>query len=165
MLALEARRDLLDGLTEELSSLAIADPEARELAKLLLHDHAFENEPETVGPESRASRIDALRARLRRKLRPGDDRFLAETCPTPELEAALRQVIGLHDLSRALRSQLREAQGALAAEPTESNLAWLSDVVARLAALQQMPASSDMKGDERSLEQVLAEAPTYKVLR
>lgn len=165
VLALEARRDLLDGLTEELSSLAIADPEARELAKLLLHDHAFENEPETVGPESRARRIDALRARLRRKLRPGDDRFLAETCPTPELEAALRQVIGLHDLSRALRSQLREAQGALAAEPTESNLAWLSDVVARLAALQQMPASSDMKGDERSLEQVLAEAPTYKVLR
>ena len=51
------------------------------------------------------------------------------------------------------------------AEGIEPNLAWLSDVHSRLAALQQMPASSDVKGDERSLEQVLAEAPTYKILR
>ncbi len=165
VLALDARRDLLHELTEELSSLAFSDLQARELAQLLLHDHAYEDEPEADVTQSRATKIETLRARLRRKLRPGDDRFLAETCPTSELEAALRQAIGLHDLSRALRSKLRDAQGALAAEPTEANLAWLADVHATLAALQQMPASSDVKGDERSLEQVLAEAPTYKVLR
>jgi DNA primase len=166
VLALDARRDLLDGLTEELSSLAISDPEARELAKLLLHDHALENEPETVGMESRATRIDALRARLRRKLRPRDDRFLVETCPTAELEAVLRQVIGLHDLSRAVRSELHDAERALAGEEgTEAEVAWLADIHARVAASQQMPATSDMPGDQRSLEQVIAEAPVYKVLR
>ena len=166
VLALDARRDLLDGLTEELSSLAISDPEARELAKLLLHDHALENEPETVGMESRATRIDVLRARLRRKLRPRDDRFLVETCPTAELEAVLRQAIGLHDLSRAVRSELHDAERALAGEEgTEAEVAWLADIHARVAASQQMPATSDMPGDQRSLEQVIAEAPVYKVLR
>jgi DNA primase len=165
VLALDARRDLLHELTEELSRLEFYEPQAKEFARLLLDDHAFENEPQADGTLARARKIETLRARLRRKLRPGDDRFLAETCPTAELEAALRQAIGLHDLSRALRSQLRDAQDALAADPTEANFARLSDVQARLAALQQMPASSDVKGDERSLEQVLAEAPTYNVLR
>ncbi|MBV9517466.1 MAG: DNA primase [Hyphomicrobiales bacterium] len=169
VLALEARRELLHELTEELSSLAFADPDARELVQLLLHAHAYveerEREPLTQVSDEEAVKIGRLRERLRRKLRPGDDRFFAKNCATSELEAALRQALGLRDRSRKLRSELRDAQGALAAEPTEANLAWLSDVHARLAALQQMPASSDEQGDERSLEQVLAEAPTYKVLR
>ncbi|MBV8765155.1 MAG: DNA primase [Hyphomicrobiales bacterium] len=166
VLALDARRDLLHELTEELSSLAIADPPARELAQLLLDEHAFENEADALGAHNRTTRIDALRQRLRRKLRPGDDRFLAETFPATELEAVLRQAMGLHDLSRALRSQLRDAERALGgAEATEAEVAWLADIHSRVAALHQMPAASDSKENERSLDQVLAEAPVYKVLK
>ncbi|MBV8450276.1 MAG: DNA primase [Hyphomicrobiales bacterium] len=165
VLALDMRRDLLDEYAESPSTLFFSDPEAKRLSKSLLDEHAYENEKESSSEQSRDSDIEQLRAKLRRKLRPGDERFLTENCAPPEFEAALRQAIGLHDLSRALQNELREAQHALAAEPTDANLAWLSDVKTRLGALQQMPASSDVEGDARSLEQVLAEAPTYKVLR
>jgi DNA primase len=77
----------------------------------------------------------------------------------------LGQAIGLHERSRALGSELRDAQRALADEFSEASLAWLRDVQTRLAALQQMPASSDIKSDERSLEQAMADAPTRKVQR
>jgi DNA primase len=166
VLALDARRDLLHEYAENPSALAFfSDPDAKRLSKVLLDEHAYENERARDFAPRRDGELDALRAKLRRKLRPGDDRFLSSGCAPSELEAALRQAMGLHDLSRSLRSELRNAQQALAAEGIEPNLAWLSDVHSRLAALQQMPASSDVKGDERSLEQVLAEAPTYKILR
>jgi DNA primase len=163
VLGLDARRDLLAELAEDLSSLAFSDPDALALARALLDDHAFEAERQGGGPASIATDLDARRARLRRKLRPGDGRFLAPHGVPAELEAELRQAIGLHDRSRALRSELRDAERALGAEATEASLAWLSDVHVRLAALQQMPASSDGEGGGgRTLEQAIAEAPTRR---
>jgi len=61
-----------------------------------------------------------------------------------------------------LRSELRDAERALGAEPSEASLAWLSDVHDRLAALQQMPASDDKARGGRSLEQAIADAPVRK---
>jgi DNA primase len=52
----------------------------------------------------------------------------------------------------------------LGAEASEANLAWLSDVHDRLAALQQMPASSEGERTGRTLEQAIAEAPVRKRL-
>ena len=102
VLGLDARHDLLATLVEDLSSLAISDPDARALARALLDGHAFEGEEGTV---LSGADLDALRQRLRRKLRPGDGRFL-DTAADPEaLEIELRQAIGLHDRSRALRSE------------------------------------------------------------
>ncbi|MFI5015297.1 MAG: DNA primase [Hyphomicrobiales bacterium] len=159
VLALDARRDLLVELAEDLSSLAFSDPDARALARTLLDDHAFEDEREGGAPSSSASELEARRARLRLKLRPGDGRFLAPNCSAAELEAELRQAVGLHDRSRALRNELRDAERALGADSTEASLAWLSDVHARLAALQQMPASSDSQVAGRTLDQSIAESP------
>jgi DNA primase len=103
-----------------------------------------------------------VRTRLRRKLRPGDGRFRNADAEPEALEAELRQAIGLHDRSRALRSEMRDAERALGADPTEASLAWLSDVHDRLAALQQMPASSERQSVGRTLEQAIAEAPIRK---
>ncbi|MFI5015839.1 MAG: DNA primase [Hyphomicrobiales bacterium] len=160
VLGLDARPDLMAELAEDLSSLAFFDPDARLLARTLLDDHAFEGEGEGASPS--ASDPEAVRARLRRKLRPGDGRFLNADAEPEALEAELRQAIGLHDRSRALRSEMRDAERALGADPTEASLAWLSDVHDRLAALQQMPASSERQSVGRSLEQAIAEAPTRK---
>ena len=160
VLGLEARRDLLAGLAEDLSSLAFSDPDARSLARALLDGQAFEGEAGTAIPAGAG--IEALRERLRRKLRPGDGRFLDATAEPQALEAELRQAIGLHDRARALHSELRDAQRALGDEPSEASLAWLSDVHDRLSALQQMPASSESKVGERTLAQAIAEAPVRR---
>ncbi|SDR47010.1 DNA primase [Rhizobiales bacterium GAS113] len=166
VLGLDARRDLLVELAEELASLAFSDPDARSLARCLLDDHAFEDEREGTAASPSVPEFEALRTRLRRKLRPGDGRFLQPHHVAAELEAELRQAISLHDLSRALRSELRDAEQALGAEATEANLAWLSDVHGRLALLQHLPASADTQGSGgRSLEQAIAEAPVRKQLR
>ena len=163
-LGLDARRDLLAELAEELASLAFADADARALARHLLDDHAFEAERQG-GAGVATPEIEALRERLRRKLRPGDGRFLQPRNGAAALEAELRQAISLHDRSRALQNELRDAQQALGAEATEANLAWLADVHGRLSALQHLPASSEAEGGERSLEQAIAEAPGRKQLR
>jgi DNA primase len=60
---------------------------------------------------------------------------------------------------------LRDAERALGADSSEASLAWLSDVHDRLAALQQMPASSDSQAAGRTLEQAIAEAPVRNRLR
>jgi len=165
VLGLDARRDLLAELAEDFSSLAFTDPDALALARLLLDDHAFEEEREAGAAQSGAPDAAMLRERLRRKLRPGDGRFLVADSGAAELEAELRQAIGLHDRSRALRSEMRDAERALGAEATEANLAWLHDLHDRLAALQQMPASSDSQRVERTLEQAILEAPTRRRLK
>jgi DNA primase len=159
VLGLEAHPDLLATLAEELPTLAFNDPDARALARALLDGHAFDGE---IGGAKSGAELEGLRERLRHKLRPGDGRFLDPAARPELLEAELRQVIAFHDQSRAWRSELRDAERALAADPSEANLAWLADLHDRRAALQQMPASSEAERTGRTLEQAIADAPVRK---
>jgi DNA primase len=128
VLAIDARHELLAELAEELSSLAFSNPDAREMARALLDAHAFEGEEDVLFTTPDSVELDKRRARLRQMLRPGDERFLARETSPALLEEAVRQAIGLHDLARALRGQLRDAERALAAEQSEVSLASLQSL-------------------------------------
>jgi DNA primase len=52
-------------------------------------------------------------------------------------------VVSLHRKSRTLNRELKDAEQALGAEPSDENLAWLRDVQGRLAALDGSEAQID----------------------
>jgi DNA primase len=128
VLGIDARHELLAELAEELSSLAFSNPDAREMARALLDAYAFEGEEDVLFTTPDSVELDKRRARLRQMLRPGDERFLTPEASPALLEEAVRQAIGLHDLARALRGQLRDAERALAAEQSEVSLASLQSL-------------------------------------
>jgi DNA primase len=156
VLGIEARRQLLVDLAEELSSLAFSDPDARALARALLDDHAFEGEGGVVPSNRDSDDLGKRRERLRRKLRPGDERFLGPETAPALLEEAIRQAIGLHDLARALRGELRDAERTLAAEQSDASLASLKSLREAYNALHHASREDDGQDSTTALENVMA---------
>jgi DNA primase len=156
VLGIEARRELLVEFAEELSSLALSDPDARELARALLDEHAFEGAGDGVPQRPFSGDIDKRRERLRHKLRPGDERFLAPDTATALLEEAIRQAIGLHDLTRALRGELRDAERALAAEQSDVSLASLQSLREAYNVVHHASREEDSPNGPSTLDDVIA---------
>ena len=90
----------------------------------------------------------ALRAGLGRRgsprTSPGCEAAITHTSDWPAREGAAEQdvsawwahVVTLHRKKRTLNRELQEAERALGEEPSEANLAWLTDVQGRLEALE-----------------------------
>ena len=58
-----------------------------------------------------------------------------------------RQLIALHRQWHTLLKELKDAELALGGDPTESNMAWLTDVKARLAVVEGTEALIEGFGD------------------
>jgi len=156
VLGIEARHELLAELAEELSSLAFSDPDAREMARALLDAHAFEGEEDVLFTTPDRAELDKRLARLRQMLRPGDERFLAPETSPALLEQAVRQAISLHDLGRALRGQLRDAERALAAEQSEVSLASLQSLREACNVVQHASQEDEGQDSVTALDNVIA---------
>ncbi len=58
-----------------------------------------------------------------------------------DADEVLRQALALHRKQRALNRELRQAETALASEPSDSNFAALADIKAQLSALEGVEAT------------------------
>jgi len=58
-----------------------------------------------------------------------------------DADEVLRQALALHRKQRALNRELRQAEAALASEPSEANFAVLSDIKAQLLAIEGVEAT------------------------
>ncbi|KQP59103.1 DNA primase [Methylobacterium sp. Leaf399] len=138
--------ELLGIEAEDLSALVLDDPDAQALRSLLLDAHAEAHQPEVEVLANRIERagLQAAVTRLSSHVRPGDRWALDPHADSVRLEDALRQAVILHCKSGALNSELRQAERALAEDPTEANFAWLCDVKDRLAVIAGAEAEADV---------------------
>ncbi|MBS7538057.1 DNA primase [Ancylobacter lacus] len=128
---------LLDRHAEELAELPFASREAISLRQALLDAHT-EGEADT--PEHLAARISAsglgeLAARVRASAVARHDWPAFADAGRTDVELWWHQRSALHRRSHALSRELREAETALAEEPTEMNWARFLDIQKRIAAL------------------------------
>ncbi|MCE4223898.1 DNA primase [Methylobacterium sp. C25] len=138
---------------EDLSELELDNPDAQALRSALL-DHVAEGA--ATGSEVMASRLERsglteAAARLAALVRPGDRWALDPHADPARLESTLRQAVILHRKAGTLNSELRQAERALADDPSEANFAWLCDVKERLAVIASADAEAeDPETDENS---------------
>ena len=137
--------ELLGIEAEDLSELALDDPDAQALRSLLLDQVADSGQPDAEVLESRLRRagLEEAAVRLASHVRPGDRWALDPHTDPLRLEDALRQAVILHRKAGALNSELRSAERALVADETEANFAWLCDVKARMAVIAGAEADAD----------------------
>jgi DNA primase len=141
--------DLLERHWEEIAEL--------ELASVTLN--AFRARLVDLPPEAYAT-SDALAAALTERGDAGErNRILAAAArmpnwwclraeaPSSDAETALRQCLALQRKSGALHKDWKLAEAALAAEPTEQNLARLLDIKANLADLANAEAAIEGFGE------------------
>ncbi|MCK0196778.1 DNA primase [Ancylobacter sp. 6x-1] len=128
---------LLDHHAEELAELPFASREAVTLRQALLDAHG---EGETETAEHLAGRMsamgfDELVARVRASAVARHDWPAFADAGRSDVELWWHQRMALHQRSHALSRELKEAETALAQEPTEMNWARFLDVQKRIAAL------------------------------
>jgi DNA primase len=127
---------LMDNHAEELAELDFRHPDADRLRGVIL-DTAGHGPlgAEAVAAAIAAAELDGVRKRVEAALTHPSD-WPAQASAAPEdVERWWTHVVTLHRKSRTLNRELKEAERALGAEPSDENLAWLKDVQQRLAAL------------------------------
>lgn len=146
--ALLSHPDLLADHAEPLSALELVGRDTKRLlAALIALAHEQLARPELVAALDEAG-LSAERARLEADpalapiaaLRPQSDREAAD--------AVLRQAIWVHRRFGALHRELREAETAFAAEPSEANWSHLNDVKTQLANLEGGEATAQGRGED-----------------
>ncbi|HMN51784.1 MAG TPA: DNA primase, partial [Xanthobacteraceae bacterium] len=90
---------------------------------------------EALGKLLEDAGVDALRIRMERAISHRADWEIRPGSAESDVLSWWHQIVSLHRRKRTLSRELREAERALGAEPTEANLARLKDVQSRLAVL------------------------------
>ena len=141
--ALLGHPDLIGDHAEELSALDFAGRDTKRLLHALITlGHEELSRPDLLGaldeiglaPERARVEADPALAPLA-ALRPQGER--------DDADKVLRQAMWVHRRFGALQRELRQAEAALAAEPTEANLAHLNEVKIQLANLEGGEAAID----------------------
>ena len=142
---------LLHDHLEEVAALELAHPEAHKLRAGVIaafaNDHHHSPDPSEQAEKMRADLAAAgfstLLQRVERAITTAAVWGAREGAARDDVLATWRQLVSLHRQWHSLLRELKDAELALGKEPSESNLAWLRDIKARMA---------DMDGSEALIE-------------
>jgi DNA primase len=137
LLAVLSHPWLLSDHAEEFAELELAHGDAVTLRKAILEAAARGDisTPEALGKALEEAGAAPMRTRMERAISHGADWEISPNSAPEDVLAWWHQIVSLHRRKRTLSRELREAERALGAEPTEANLARLQDVQERLAIL------------------------------
>jgi DNA primase len=132
---------LLHDHLEEVAALELAHPEAIKLRAGIMaafaQDHHHSPEPEEQAEKMRADLeirgLTPILQRVERAITTGAVFGAKAGAAQEDVLSTWRQLIALHQKTHALLREMKDAELALGAEPSDANLAWLKDIQARLA--------------------------------
>jgi DNA primase len=139
---------LLADHAEELAELEFGHRDAEALRRVLL-DAAAAGVSDTETLAHRVEEVGAgpALASIKRAITHAADWPLRPDAASGDVAAFWRQLVTLQRKKRTLSKELREAERALGADPSEANFARLKDVQTRLAALDGTEALIDGFGE------------------
>jgi DNA primase len=132
---------LLHDHLEEVAALEMAHPEAHKLRAGIIaafaNDHHHSPDPSEQAEKMRAdlerSGFSSLLQRVERAITTAAVWAAREGAARDDVLATWHQLVALHRQWHSLLRELKDAELALGEEASESNLAWLRDVKARMA--------------------------------
>jgi DNA primase len=136
---------LLDTHAEELAELEFRHPDGDRLRGAIMDAAATEHphSPASMRAAITARGQGALLARVEQSITHASDWPAREGTAQEDVSLWWTHVVSLHRKSRTLHKELKDAEVALGADPSEENLTWLRDVQERLAALEGAEALID----------------------
>jgi len=146
---LAAHPELLERHAETLAEIEFSSREPDALRSALLDCAGSAEAPGQAVVQAivqeRLARVGLLRVveRFTERVRPGDRWALDPHADPVRLEDALRQAIVLHRKARALHTELRAAERALAEEGAETDLERLREVQSQLFSIEGAEADMD----------------------
>ena len=128
---------LLSDHAEEFAELELAHADAVALRKAVLEAAARADisDPKVLTAMLEAAGAGPVRTRMERAISHGADWEIRPESAPGDVLAWWHQIVSLHRRKRTLSRELREAERAFGAEPTEANQARLLDLHERLAIL------------------------------
>ena len=128
---------LLTEHAEELSELDFAHRDSDGLRRALLDAAAADaaGDPETLAAYVEHAGATEIVRRMDRAITHKGDWAMRPGAAREDVLTFWHQIMSLHRKKRTLSRELREAERALGADPTEANFARLKDVQERLAVL------------------------------
>lgn len=137
LLAVMSHPWLLSDHAEEFAELELAHGDSTALRKAILEAAARSEiaDSATLSAMLEEAGAGPLRARMERAISHSADWEIHPDSAPGDVLGWWHQIVSLHRRKRTLSRELREAERALGAEPTEANLARLQDVQERLAVL------------------------------
>ena len=112
------------------------DTDALRKAILAAAASGHAGDPAALKARLHVAGAEELLIRMERAISHKGDWELGPDTAAEDVVAWWRQIISLHQKKRTLSRELREAEAALGAEPTDANFAWLQDIQRRLAVLE-----------------------------
>jgi DNA primase len=136
---------LLETQAEELAALEFRHQDGDRLRAAIMDAAATEHphNPASMRTAIATRGQGALLARVEQSITHPSDWPAREGTAPEDVTLWWTHVVSLHRKSRTLHKELKDAEMALGAEPSEENLAWLRDVQERLAALDGAEALID----------------------
>jgi DNA primase len=140
---------LLAEHAEELAELDFLHRDADALRRALLDAAAADatGTPEALAAHLQRAGVQELQTRIERAISHKGDWPVRPDAAPEDVLAFWHQIVSLHRRKRTLSKELREAERALGADPTEANFARLKDVQERLAVLDGTEALIEGFGD------------------
>ncbi|TMJ00064.1 MAG: DNA primase [Alphaproteobacteria bacterium] len=135
---------LLETHAEELAELEFRHADGDRLRRAILDTasgHALA--PAALRAGITARELGAVLARVEASITHSSDWPAREGAAEEDVSLWWTHVVSLHRKSRTLHKELKDAEAALGAEPSEENLAWLRDIQTRLGALDGSEALID----------------------
>jgi DNA primase len=134
---------LLHDHLEEVAALELAHPEGHKLRAAIIaafaHDHHHSPDPSEQAEKMRGDLETAgfsqICQRVERAITTGAVWGARPGAAREDVLSTWQQLVALHQRTHALLREKKDAELALGEEATESNLAWLKDVSARLESL------------------------------
>jgi DNA primase len=132
---------LLDDHLEEVAALELAHPEANRLRAAIIaafaKDHHHGSEPsqlcEKIRADLAAGGFSEILQRVERAITTSAVWAARPGAAQEDVLSTWHQLVSLHRQCHSLLRELKDAELALGEDGSETNLAWLSDVKARLA--------------------------------
>ncbi len=126
---------LLDTHAEEFARLEFLNPDADALRRAIL-DAIGHGDERPLREIIAAGSHSAVLVRVESAITHASDWPAREGAAADDVTQWWAHVVSLHRRQRTLNKELKDAEQALGAEPTDANLGWLRDVQERLAALE-----------------------------
>ncbi len=145
---------LLHDHLEEVAVLDLTHPEAQRLRTAITEAFAADHHHADPDEQSGKLRVDLARLGFSELLQRVEGAITTKAvwgahpgAAESDVLSTWRQLIALHRQWHTLLKELKDAELALGREATESNMAWLIDVKARLAAVEGTEALIEGFGD------------------